>query len=467
MMNKKEFNIDKVVREKLEDFSPAPPPHMWDNIRGQMVAQQKMKRLAYYRWVAAAAVIVIAFLAGWYLSEQSGSIQPPVAENEQIMPEIHQQETVSNPVAETVEPQFENEVENQVQTNLYAQNLSEQKNKNTINTPEIRGKAIISNEHMERTGMRLIQKIGFHFNKEEITGWLAENPAISTNEEYTDFDRMLLAENAKKYAATLTSESGWKLGVQVSPGYSSQTTNHSENYSRSMTYSEPGGNGNMGGGISVQYKTGKKWSIESGVYYAQNGQRSNNSPNWLAQNNSGYYSDKNLFFNTPVEVSYSSSSRQMVMNSVAGVVEFSGTPAGAELVANLDQASERGNVLLTNGEFSQVFNFIEIPLYARYTLIDSKMDVQLMGGLNAGIVAGNNAYIENQFGLQNVGKTQDISTLNLSGTVGVGLSYPMGKHISLAVEPRMSYYLNSINHNPDVKFRPYRVGFFTGLYYEF
>ncbi|NCB09002.1 MAG: hypothetical protein EOM73_12665, partial [Bacteroidia bacterium] len=186
-MNRKEFNIDKVVREKLEDFSPAPPPHLWDNIRGQMVAQKKNRRLAYYRWIAAAAVIVMAFLAGWYLSEQPEFIQPPVAENEQIVPEIHEQETV-NPLKATVEPQSENEVETQVQINLYAQNLSEQKYINTINTKENQGKTIISDERMERTVMRMIQKIGVHFNKEEITDWLAEKPATSINNEYADFD---------------------------------------------------------------------------------------------------------------------------------------------------------------------------------------------------------------------------------------------------------------------------------------
>jgi hypothetical protein len=157
----------------------------------------------------------------------------------------------------------------------------------------------------------------------------------------------------------------------------------------------------------------------------------------------------------------------MAMNSVAGVIEFSETPVGAELVANLDNAAGYENALLTEGEFSQVFDFIEIPLYARYNLIDSKIGLQIMGGLNAGIIVGNNAYMENQYGLQNVGKTQEISTLNLSGTVGVGLSYAIGNRLSLGVEPRLNYYLNSINQNPEVEFRPYRIGIFTGLYYEF
>ena len=256
-MNKKEFNIDKVMREKLEDFSPAPPPYLWENIRGQMVSQQKNKRLGYYRWIAAAAVIVVAFLAGWYLSEQPESIQPPVAENEQIVPGIHKMET-GNPLNEIVNPGTGVNKPIQTQDNLFAQNLSERENANTFKKKEISGKAIITGERMERTGMRMIPKISIHFNKEEITDWLAEKPATSTNEEYADLDRMLLTENTRNFKANSTNESGWKLGLQVSPAYSSQVSSHSDDYSRSMTYSDPGGNGNMGGGLSVQYKTGKQ-----------------------------------------------------------------------------------------------------------------------------------------------------------------------------------------------------------------
>ena len=232
-----------------------------------------------------------------------------------------------------------------------------------------------------------------------------------------------------------------------------------------MTYSGSEGNRNVGGGFSVQYKTGKKWSVESGIYYAQNGQRSSNAPEA-----DYYYSlagpaleTEKSYFNTAVNLV----NGQMAMNSTAGVIEFSGTPRGAELAANVDGSYSRSNTLLTSSEFSQVFDFVEIPLYVRYDLIDAKFGVQVLGGISAGIVAGNNVFMENNYGTQNVGKTKDISTLNLSGTIGFGLNYGLSQHISMAVEPRLNYYLNSINKNPDVVFRPYRVSVYTGLYYQF
>ncbi len=90
-----------------------------------------------------------------------------------------------------------------------------------------------------------------------------------------------------------------------------------------------------------------------------------------------------------------------------------------------------------------------------------------MGGLNAGLVVGNNAYVENNSGRQRIGNTEDISNLNLSGTFGIGINYDLSKHLSLAVEPRFNYYLHSINTNPDVSYKPYRFGLYTGVYYAF
>jgi hypothetical protein len=234
-----------------------------------------------------------------------------------------------------------------------------------------------------------------------------------------------------------------------------------------MTYSDSEGNSNVSSGVSVQYKASKRWIVESGVYYAQNGQESENSIHLFANNNDNMYamelSDKSYFSNA-VRVE----NNNLAMNSTAGVIAFSGTPKGAELSADFEASKpDVSNLMVPNGQFSQVFQFMEIPLYVRYRIVDSKFGVELITGLNAGIVVGNDAYIDNQYGKQNIGETQDISPVNLSGTVGVGLNYALGKHFAVAIEPRFNYYLNSINTNSSVEFRPYRLGFYTGVSYEF
>jgi hypothetical protein len=301
-----------------------------------------------------------------------------------------------------------------------------------------------------------------HPNKE-----LARKTKTVSVNNLTEQDQLLIAENIKNLNETTQPDNNWKMGMYVAPGYSSYNASHSESYAKDMTYSGSDGNTNVSGGFSVQYKTSKRWIVESGVYYAQNGQQSNNSVNILAKNvsadNAFAPSDANYFSNA-VRVE----NNNLAMNSTAGVIRFSGTPKGAELSGDFE-ASKTGvtNLMVPNGEFSQVFEFMEIPLYVRYRVVDSKLGIELITGLSTGIVVGNNAYIENQYGMQNIGETLDISTFNISGTVGMGVNYALGKHFSIAVEPRFNYYLNSINNNESVEFRPYRIGFYTGVTYEF
>lgn len=484
--------MDKAIREKLERFSQQPPLHVWDNIQGQLQAQKRKHRIVFFSRIAAAAVVLLAFLAGWYFNEKSGQITPVVTQNEiqNINKNIENENAKSNSESEKIDPNAFNE-NNIAGTESKPQIKHNEKEKDTglesiVQEEEttyfiadakihqkLSGEESAESETKEVAHLNLLDKIETQFKTSEDRDLKLKEKSIPVN-EMSGTDEVLIAENIRNLNESGREESKWKLGLQVSPGYSSQNSNYSEDYSNSMTYSGQNGNANVTGGISVQMKAGKKWSLESGVYYSQNGQRSTNSEAF--NSNSLMYAadyaplggERKSYFNTVVNLS----NGQIEMNSTAGTIQFSSAPAGTEVGSELDgdaysPGPANSNTLLTEGEFSQVFDFIEIPLYLRYSLVNAKFGIELMGGVNAGIVAGNNVYMENQYGNQNIGKTKDISSVNISGTVGVGLNYALSKNISLAVEPRFSYYLNSINQNSDVSFRPYRIGVYTGLYYEF
>ena len=489
-MNNDNINADKLLREKLKGFSVSPPPHIWNNVQGQMAALQKRRSLAIFSWISAAAVIVLAFLAGWYFNNNS-NIDTPISVEQQIVKpklegekETKKKENILNIAAEqnqlaqnkdnlldknknNLSDKIENKKKSQKTYNLLiAENREIEEDKKVVST------ALIN----ERTKIRMIASLGFQFENKQPELSLAEMPIYRNEFLLSETDKFLIASNATSVKSNRETEPGWKMGVYVAPSYSSHVANHSENYSQNMSYCAESGSQNIGRGFSFQYKTSKKLRIESGIYYAQNGQKSANSLDVFALNTKsdfnvaapneiyGLASESTPVFSNVVRVS----NGNLAMNSVAGIIAMKGTPEGVEVSSELDAYNSGfSNNLITDGKFSQVFDFIEIPLFLRYSILDSKFGVELMGGFNAGVVVGNNAYIDNSYGLQNIGKTEDISTVNLSGTVGVGLNYALGKHISVAVEPRLNYYFNSINKSPEVDFRPYRIGIYTGLYYEF
>ncbi len=466
----KNLNSDKHMREKLAGFSVQPPTHIWNNVQGQLAAQQKRKRIAYFSWISAAAVVLLAFLAGWYFNNSSEIIAPLTVEQQTIQPENGEKNIVQKEKDLNVELTEKQQIQNKrIQTTDINKNLQKTDSllvAATVKTEE--NKEIISTpSNYERVEMKTIKRINVQFENRQTEMLLTEKSVPQKEYILTETDRFLMAANATSAKSKSKPETSWKIGVGVTPGYSSHVVNHSESYSQNMAYSGESGNGNIGGGFSIQYKTSKKFRIESGIYYAQNGQTSESSPQILASRKMYDYAaaapEKSMFSN-----SVSMSNGNMAMNSTAGVIVMSGTPKGAEINSELDAFNPRSsNSLVSDGEFSQVFDFVEIPLYLRYRVLDSKFGIELVGGVNAGVVVGNNAYIDNSYGLQNIGETEDISTVNLSGTVGVGMNYALGKHISVALEPRFNYYFTSINSNPEVDFRPYRIGIFTGLYYEF
>ena len=67
LTNKK--NIDQLFQEKLGDCEKNPPFYLWKNIQGNLDQQRKIKRLAWFRRAAVAAVVVMAFLAGWMMTQ--------------------------------------------------------------------------------------------------------------------------------------------------------------------------------------------------------------------------------------------------------------------------------------------------------------------------------------------------------------------------------------------------------------
>ncbi len=459
-MNNSDNHMDELFRSRLEGYAPEPPAQVWDNIRSAATSRRRPGRMLYLRIAAAAAAVVLLFLGGRYL------LTPPAA----LRPVAEQPAPVAVPETRSAEA-FRPAViapENQPVITPAAPvvTLRQSGQKAPLTSPDIRSSAV-SAEKSSRLRLAPLKNIDARLETASSAVGLQQKQTQGIPVgQFTATERALIAANIATEVRSKKEETAWKLGLRLAPGYSSHVASHSSQYARNMTYSNDDPQTGVDAGIAVQFKTSKRWSVESGVYYAQSGEKSGNSLRYLSSPNADYAFDRQSstkYLNTVVNLS----SGKVAMNSTAGVIRFSKTPPQTEFAALPELSSGAVSAMLTEGEFAQLFDFVEIPLLLRYRLVDSRFGVDMVGGVSAGIVVGNNVYMEGQFGREYVGKTEDISPLNLSGTVGVGMVYALGKHFSLSVEPRLNYYLNSINTDADIVYRPLRAGIYTGLTYEF
>ncbi len=115
----------------------------------------------------------------------------------------------------------------------------------------------------------------------------------------------------------------------------------------------------------------------------------------------------------------------------------------------------------------QRFEYLRIPLMLEYTVVDKRMDVNVVGGLHSNFLVNEGVYLKNDAGAtQQIGNTSNISRFNYSGSFGVGLEYALANQINMYLEPTVDYFLNPINQD-ETKTYPYSFAVYTGLSISF
>lgn len=449
-MKSEEEKFDQLVRNKLEGLEVAPPASVWSGIQKGLANQRRGRVFFFYRVASAAAVVFLALIAYWMFT---GKPDEQHVAQQFIQPEQTREEVTPENILNIQEnkPETKSPVISLARAEIHP-----------AAKPEMNFDAEIQPTRDNHEMVLLVSLRGLiNTGKISSTPVLRKVQKISVT-DLSDSEQKMIAMNVENLKNEKPKENAWEVGFRISPGYSSQKVSHSDSYRQAMTHTNADGNSDLNGGIAVNYKTGKRWKVESGVYYSRNGQTSGNSVHSAAYSQADFATGAE-YFNTPVVIKQGLIS----MNSTAGVINFAKNPANIELLASIDTRALSSNTLLTPGEFQQVFDFIEIPVYVRYSVIESKVDVDLVGGLSANLLAGNNVYMETAGKRENVGKTSEVADLSYSGALGLGIKYDLGKNLSLSVEPRFNYYLNSLNKNEAVDYHPYRVGIFTGLNYQF
>ena len=492
--------LDELFRSRLDDFEVEPPSYVWSRIQEKQQGRKRRKAFLFWRAAGVAASVLLAFLLGWQLHQSQKELIPVLADKP-IQTESPSNAVEGGELNEAGQPDKINitdvQKEGQIQARTDSanrpinQSKSKQNNRNpgrqqgeTVN-PIFASENNASDSHKQFEQrseenrkqnndqfqlLRLLNiELDRRFDNEQLADVGSRQPksfGLSVVEQ------SVVNENAKLMANNRIDQKAgvWQVGAMLTPGYNIDQSSQSMQYASNMAFPDHKEDVQLGGGLSVEYKTGKRWSIQSGVYYSKLDQSSSNqayhssdmlysSPAPVDQNSIG----GTEFFNTAVAVR----SGELSMNTAAGVIAIENLPSNAKLSNGFETLAANDGILLTRTEFEQNFEYIEIPLILRYQLIDDTFDLQLLGGFNTSILVANNAYAIAQSGREHIGSTRDMNSFNYSTSIGFGLGYGLSKKISIRVEPQLKYFLGSLNSNSEVNFKTYTIGVSTGLSYQF
>jgi hypothetical protein len=255
-------------------------------------------------------------------------------------------------------------------------------------------------------------------------------------------------------------KSRWMLGAALSPLYS---------YRDAETSAIPGNPAETGllsysTGVHVSYRRNSRLAIETGVYYNRTG---------LAIGAPGIQVFSQNFDHMVFGPGSEKAEIKTVINSVGNIIAYSGDiymnnyKINAEYGANNAPSDDLDQISTAESGIQQHLDFLELPFNLRYSVIDRTFELQLVGGVSTNFLVNNSVTMETSSGQEEIGYLSDVRAVNYSGNAGLGMIYHIGKKISLTLEPRFRYFINSVNESSLPSTRPYSVGLYTGLSYTF
>ncbi len=472
-------HIDQLFREKLGEFEKTPPMYLWTNIQGKLNARRKERRLVILKTVSIAAAIVLAFLAGWKLTNPTdkGAIpQNSVAKQQDTnsMTNPSANETTANAKVFAADSRKDTSdtsgltpkvirTSNSKLSSLasFAANTSFVDNHATVQKSE---DLVLSNNEKE-----LFDKLHHNFGMvKKLTDWISSDKKDSIADANQNSKSVVIhpfsfpATN-KSVTIAMNNPAGsngrWSIKAEFAPVFNNQANNSGQgsrlNYDNSQNNKPQQTNteNTFSGGMIAGYKVGKRLILKSGFIY-NNIRQSTNNVSFMGANA--------LLFNIAGNSNIASTPAGKVnlnktVNNNTQMDVISGSSYQLSSSANYSSA----------GELKQDIGFIEIPVQATYKLIDKKIAVGLTGGISTNILVGNNAILSENGEKIGTGETANMRNIVYSGAVGLEIGYVITNRITLTVEPRLKHFINSLSTNKSVNYKPSQLGIVTGLTYSF
>lgn len=236
----------------------------------------------------------------------------------------------------------------------------------------------------------------------------------------------------------------WNISPNVAPVYYDVIGDGS---SIDPQFSDNNKNGqvNLSYGVKVSYTISKKLSVRSGVNRVD-----------LSYNTEDVGFTASARGQNLQSIDYDANAEAILVSDVNTLSTFS--TDGATRASN----SQPQNI----GQLNQRIGYIEVPMEMKYTLVDKKIGVNMIGGVSTLFLQDNEISIEAGDFETTVGQGNNLNDVSFSGNIGLGMDYNVTDQFQINLEPIFKYQFNAFNGNAE-SFRPYYFGIYTGVSFKF
>ncbi|MBT8271701.1 MAG: hypothetical protein KJO25_06630 [Bacteroidia bacterium] len=503
-------NIDKLFRDKLDDFEATPSSSVWDNISGKLNKDSRERKVIplWFKIAGIAGIIVILISLGSLVLNSNNDEQPPqpVVETESgvenetdTSKDVNGEETSVNSeiLKEIADSEEENLPENAraeqdaISESVQGQSRSEEKRANQIITdkPSLindenatvsgsdkndapdssalkkRSDAVVNNENQPVNEDSSVNR------DQNIEKKQAE--AILSDEKSEETEQLAQIDETKTEDVKVNEVENAEVKDDLEEAIAEQQEEESE--------------------LDEPEEKGDKWRIAPNiapVYFGSIGKGSAIDDQFVNNSLSGEInmsygilasyeiSDKlrvrsginrmRLGSKTNDVIVYNNIDPQDDVKPLRNVVLNNASSDLLFLTANELNLAQVPGVVADNIQSSidQELGFIEIPLELEYKLSDKGFDISVIGGMSALFLNDNAVYSSLQGNRTELGKATNVNSTSFSANLGLGFNIKASDRLDLNLEPVFKYHLNTFK-NTSGDFNPFNLGIYTGFSFKF
>lgn len=502
-------HIDRLFSERFKDFEVSPPDSVWENLKAQLQAEKKKRRvipLFWYKTAGVAALVLLFFSIGNMIFDFNDP-DPTLTHEEIITPDsetpifdpaksVHKsngeeivfQDNTTRGIDTSIETEGNSNEKTSENLNIsrgttttgtiaqqtqqigVTDNLSTVKTAQTLQQKQTDGKqnttlgapieshlAEVSTESSQGKQNSAEMEVEKSVESQPITVATTETDSVSETQESTEQKKSLIEYLAEKelekeeeaLAEVNQLEDRWSVSPGVMPLYYN-TFGKGSPIDSQFADNTKKGDINLGYGVQVSYAVNDKWSVRTGLNKID--------LSYVTQGIEFLSASSEYGLNT---ISYNS-------NQILAI----GNQGTLGLVNESTLTDLYGNVIIPRngaplpGSIRQNIDYLEIPLEVKYHLLDSRFGVHVIGGLSTLVLNNNEISVFADSGFSSVvGKANNLNEFSFSTNIGIGLDYKLTRKILFNIEPMLKYQINA--YTGDTNFKPYYLGVYSGFSYKF
>jgi hypothetical protein len=453
-------HIDRMFQESFKDFQESPSPKVWKGIEKKLAEKKRKNKIIPFWWkaVSIAAMLALFFSIGFFyqnkintqksISTTTSLENPNTGETDLLETLTKQQYGFSSVNYQLLK--FENNLESLFTFQLIIETEETEETLREVKQNRSGSTRLAQSPVNASSSISFASLVSNSISTFEVSKTIASETSNSEVVKKKSIFDVIEEENNNIVTVETKLPHQWEIQPNVAPVF--MNSFNGGNAINEELQGKTSSNANVSYGVNVAYAINKKVKIRTGVNQVAMGY---NTQDVILSTTSSSFRDQGF-----------QSDNFASKTSIGNVSLINANSIASPRNQAFSESPLSSSEFSSSGRLSHELGFLEVPLEIEYALLDSKLGIHILGGGSTFLLNNNEIFFEEGGTSSNIGEADNVNDFSFSANFGIGFDYSISNKLSLNLEPKMIYQINTFQSNT-TDFQPYFFGVYSGIKLKF